>query len=1179
MKVSLRSNVMYAAAVLVVPSILALSLASSGRANALAQENHAVSDAIRERIMEAAPSAAAVTPLKARKLLVFNLSRGFVHGSIPIADAAFTILGEKTGAYETVVTNDPRMFLPDRLAEFDAILLNNTTGTLFEDKALQASLLDFVKSGKGIAGVHAATDCFYDWEDFGMMMGGYFDGHPWNEEVTIKLDDPHHPLNAAFEGKPLVIADEIYQFRDPYDRDALRILLSLDSNGTNFEKRGMKRQDGDYAVSWVRSYGKGRVFYCSLGHRNEIFWNPKVLRHYLDGIQFALGDLPADTMPSTEWEKAGRPDSVGPGVSPDMSLAEALAGTAGYTFGMSREPLSALAEYVRLATFGSADDRRMMEQELISLLASPDATLDAQRFACRQLAVIGGNAAVDVLVPKLNDENLSDMARLALEGIPTSRVDAALSEALPDLNGPYLIGVLNTIAGRGHADAQKAIRDRISDDMTDDELAAAIHALGRIGDSSASIKFIRDTFDAHADDAESTVGRAVMQAMLSMADRLSQTDPWGAAFEASWEMYNDLYTTESLPRHVRASGFIGSCRHFSSNPATINRVLELLRDGQDPWWQQTSARMIAHELPGDPATIGLSDALVDRAMTSATRVRLIHALTERGRDQIIDRLITVLTKPGPDDTDEVQIAAMQGMGRLGGIKCVLPLLTIASEAGNQHGRSDAVVQAAQAALDQLHGADTDLVNSALIRGVMGRNPAIQAECARSLGVRGARLAADPIASLLAHDDPALRRAAWRSLEQIADERQLNTMVANYCTIPLETQDEELVPAAAAVSRVCAGVKDPDATSLELIEFHGPTSGSDSDARFLDVLAWLGGNQALDAARTFLRQTTDPDVRAAAVRALCSWKDAAPLEDVFAIASGDGDAALRAPAFQGYLRLLSLPSSRSARMTAALYKRAVPLAVNDDEHRMLLAGLSGVRHELAAEVAESYLSKESLRDDGARCMIRVAGSFGDLFAEQALDIISRAVAACPDSDEVTQLAGETVNHIERRRDYIADWQYAGPCTRDKTGGGELFDVAFKPEPGGTEGAELEWQAVPDSAVVEGMIVDFLKFIPGNDACAYIKTGLWSGSNQEVRLEVGSDDGVKVWLNNEIVHANNVMRGLTPGQDVFTGHLRKGWNSLLLKITQGGGDWRASCRVRSPDGFHFGDLKVDSAQQGN
>jgi type 1 glutamine amidotransferase len=113
--------------------------------------------------------------------------------------------------------------------------------------------------------------------------------------VGVKLDEPNHPLLAAFGGKGFRLSEEIFQFREPYSREKLRVLLSLDTNTTNMTVPWIHRKDNDFALAWVRAYGKGRVFYCAFGHRTEIWWNPTILKFYLDAIQFATGDLEAPT--------------------------------------------------------------------------------------------------------------------------------------------------------------------------------------------------------------------------------------------------------------------------------------------------------------------------------------------------------------------------------------------------------------------------------------------------------------------------------------------------------------------------------------------------------------------------------------------------------------------------------------------------------------------------------------------------------------------------------------------------------------------------------------------------------------------------------------------------------------------------------------------------------------------
>ncbi len=253
-----------------------------------------------KNIQAALPQEARAKPKRPRKVLVFTLALGFKHGSIAVGAKALELMGRKTGAYEATVSDDLSMFEPENLQQFDAICMVNTTGKdMFQKKSHQESLLAFVRSGKGITGFHAATDCSRNWAPYGRLMGGYFWGHPWNADatVTVKLDDPGHPLLAAFAGQGFEINDEIYQFRDPYSRDSVRVLLSLDTTKTNMDDDRIRRTDNDFAVSWVRSYGKGRVFYSSLGHNKHIWWNPTILKFYLDGIQFALGDLPVETAP------------------------------------------------------------------------------------------------------------------------------------------------------------------------------------------------------------------------------------------------------------------------------------------------------------------------------------------------------------------------------------------------------------------------------------------------------------------------------------------------------------------------------------------------------------------------------------------------------------------------------------------------------------------------------------------------------------------------------------------------------------------------------------------------------------------------------------------------------------------------------------------------------------------
>jgi len=251
------------------------------------------------KIEAALPAKATAKPQKARKILVFWRCEGFFHGSgIAGGNKAIELMGQKTGAYTADFSREYEAF--ENLAKYDAVVLNNTTHLKLSD-AQQKSLLAFVRSGKGIVGIHAATDNFYEWPDGAKMMGGLFAGHPWGAAGTwaFKIDEPNHILTKAFGGKGFKLKDEIYQFKEPYTRADRRVLLSLDlsDEATGKVKPKTPRADNDYAVAWIRKEGKGRVFYCSLGHAANVFMEPAILQFYLDGIQYALGDLEADATP------------------------------------------------------------------------------------------------------------------------------------------------------------------------------------------------------------------------------------------------------------------------------------------------------------------------------------------------------------------------------------------------------------------------------------------------------------------------------------------------------------------------------------------------------------------------------------------------------------------------------------------------------------------------------------------------------------------------------------------------------------------------------------------------------------------------------------------------------------------------------------------------------------------
>lgn len=279
------------------------------------QYGNPLSDERLAAIADAAPQSATAVPKKARRALCFCRCGGFVHSSISSCNAALEAIGSRTKAFSVDVTDDYDVFTPENLMQYDCIILNNTTNMEFPEASQLNAFFDFVVAGKGLVGIHAASDNFGHHPEARAIIGGEFGGHPWGAGGTwaFKLNEPNHALNKAFDGKGFWHKDEIYQYNPTtyIGTDVLRVLVSLDMGQAKVTER---IDDGprEVPVSWVRRAGEGRVFYTNFGHNESTYENPAIMQHLLDGIQYAMGDLSIDDAPTSSV------DSVEPALAPDQ---------------------------------------------------------------------------------------------------------------------------------------------------------------------------------------------------------------------------------------------------------------------------------------------------------------------------------------------------------------------------------------------------------------------------------------------------------------------------------------------------------------------------------------------------------------------------------------------------------------------------------------------------------------------------------------------------------------------------------------------------------------------------------------------------------------------------------------------------------------------------------------------
>jgi len=298
---------------------LAVSLFTSAAPAAQPKPAGPTADELAKIAQAAAQAKPQVKPAKPRKVLVFSVAYGYWHDAIPYGKAAFAALADSTGTFQAVISDDLDNFEPGNIDQFDAIIFNNTNQDIFwpaekldnlspEQKAaaldrearLQKSLVQWLQSGRGLFVIHAGVASFRRWDEFGNIMAARFDNHPWGSGSTVgmKVEEPGHPLARAFKEPRFKIVDETYQVTSPpWSRDKVRVIVSIDTENTNMSVNGIHRKDGDFAMTWVKPYGQGRVFYNAWGHDHPLYWTPFVLQHWLDGIQFATGDLEAPMTP------------------------------------------------------------------------------------------------------------------------------------------------------------------------------------------------------------------------------------------------------------------------------------------------------------------------------------------------------------------------------------------------------------------------------------------------------------------------------------------------------------------------------------------------------------------------------------------------------------------------------------------------------------------------------------------------------------------------------------------------------------------------------------------------------------------------------------------------------------------------------------------------------------------
>jgi hypothetical protein len=854
-------------------------------------------------IRSAMPDKAVVQPAQSRTMLVFSLCNGFKHGCIPYWKKALDIMSEKTGAFKVVHSDDMGIFTKDSLKQFDVICFNNTT-KLVPDPAQQKAIMDFIQGGKGIVGIHAATDNFDAWNEGAMMMGGIFKGHPWTAGGTwaVKLDEPDHPLMKSFQGRNFKINDEIYRTLPPYySRQNQRVLMSLDmSDEVTRNAKDVTPEDMDTGISWIKPVGKGRLFYCSLGHNNHLTWNTAVLGHYLAGIQYAMGDLKVDDAPL--GTAAPRPDTSG---------LDALIEQVGREDWDSIQADAAKLK-ARIASC-DADARGEIEDKLTAALKS-SATLAGRDFICRQLAVIGTDKSVPALSTMLMDPQTSNMARYALEKIPGNAADEALVNAAQKTKDrEVLIGLITTLGAR-KSESVVSLSKQLLTDATDTDPATAeafIQSLGNVGTEAAVTELNRVQ--------SRLTGAALIRwpdAMLRCADAMQKAGQKPQAIA----IYQKLYKSESSSV-VRATAL----RAWAGlDAAAVEGLLGPHISGKDAFLQSAAIQSLVF--------MGHNPSFLKTVASSAinlspdAQIELVTVMPAVSREIGCSLAVALLGS----EQESVRIAAYQAIEKAGDQSIIETLARNAAEVQSRPER-----QAAQEALYRIAGKDVD---AAILRKIAAfktaqNDEAVIVELIKATVSRQIKEAPEVLLRTAGSDSKRVSTESIQALQSLAGPEYAAKIVDLLISKPGTATENALVV-------VAQKIPGRDDRAKILLDQYPKMAGNERvQASMLSVMGKLGDAHSVSLLKNEFK-SSNPTLRQAAFRAMTDWPGDDFIDTMKTLAvQKEADGKNSILAFRAYVRMLGnsvTDANRSSRIDALI--AAFPMAGRLEEKKILIGAM-------------------------------------------------------------------------------------------------------------------------------------------------------------------------------------------------------------------------------------------------
>jgi HEAT repeat protein len=782
------------------------------------------------------------------------------------------------------------------------------------------------------------------------------------------------------------------------------------------------------------------------------------------------------------------------------------------------------------------------EQQLIHILGS-NTSLAAKDAACEKLKLVGTRQCIPAVAKLLSDPQLSHSARYVLEAMPLRDASQALINALNVTEGSIQAGIIGSLGSRGEITAVPALM-RLLRSSNPEVVIASARALGQIGRTEA----VRPLQELARSSAVGIVHEAAVDGLLRCAQKLQAAGSRSRALA----IYQRLYRSERTDT-VQVAAFRGIVS--IEGAGAVGMVTRGIQDNTSP--VQIAALQCARDLPGRETTAVLAGLLP--RLDQPRQIALLEALSQRGDPAAAPAIAALADR----SAGSVRLTVIKILGGLGDASLV-PMLSEFAAWG-----TDAEKAAARQSLDELR---RGRVEEMLVTQLANARPEVQAELARALGLRGETSAIPRLFELAEKGKPSARKSAIKALGLLVDEPQLPMLIRYVAT----TKDSEArAEASQAVNYACQhivskrGRIDPDPLVKGIL-----LGTKEARIALLPACSSLVNPDVRVAIRSGVTDR-DPQVQAVGVATLCDTMDPDLLDDLVSLARHTKDEKFRNDAITAGVRLAtqeeSIKISKGQRV--AVLKALLDAAARPEEKRLVLAGLGEVPDADALRTVEPLLQDQALHNEAARAAVKIAVALPGTYAKSSMAILQKGLDA--PNDEATRKALEgALKQLQDSMDFITDWMAAGPFRQEGKDYAALFDFVFPPEMDNPKG--VDWKFLPAGTDSNRpFVMDLLKAMGGQQCVAYARTWIQCDKERPMRLELGSDDGVKVWLNDKQVYALNTARALTPGSDKVNVTLHPGWNMLLLKVTQNNLGWEFCAKLVNPDGSHYDGLKIEAA----